>query len=42
MRHVKGRWLEEEGVLEVTDGCKFGRGSLLMCGGSATNFSVAV
>jgi hypothetical protein len=39
MCHVEGRWLEEEGVLAVTGGGEFGRRSLQMCGGSATNFS---
>jgi hypothetical protein len=39
MRCVEGRWLEEEGVLEVTGGSEFGRRSLQMSGGSASNSS---
>jgi hypothetical protein len=41
MRRVEGRWLEEEGVLEVTGGSEFGWWSLQICGGSATKFSAA-
>jgi hypothetical protein len=39
MRHVEGRRLEEEGVLEVTGGSEFGRRSLQMPRRSASNSS---
>jgi hypothetical protein len=39
MRRVEGRWLEEEGLPEITGGSEFGRRSLQMPQRPASNLS---